>query len=348
MAGHTRSWHHLTRPNIVVIGGGSGTSVVLSGLKKHSVDLTAIVSVADSGGSTGRLRDEFGFQPVGDLRQSLAALASTDSQDALKQLLLYRFNHGTFEGHSLGNLILTALQDNTGSTAGALETAHRILNIDGQILPVTEQNVQLVVEYEDGEFRLGEHCLDEAVGQPKKIKRVLLSPRGKMYAAARRAIAEADLIVIGPGDYWGSIMAALAVSDVKKTFHAAHAPVVYVMNLMTRASQTHGLTAHDHAAGIARRIGRPIDHVIINDAPIPKTILNAYAEQNEFPVVDDLDDAASTVHAPIISTVPYRQNPADRTRRSLLRHSPEKLADILLSLIKTPPADTGAKSQTTI
>ena len=322
----------MSRPNIVVIGGGSGTSVVLSGLKKHAVNLTAVVSVADSGGSTGRLRDEFGFQPVGDLRQSLAALAANDSQEAIKQLLLYRFDHGTFDGHSLGNLILTALQDTTGSTAGALETAHRILNIDGQILPVTEQNVQLVVEYEDGEFRLGEHSLDESISKPKRIKRVLLSPRGHLYAKARLAIQAADIVVIGPGDYWGSIMAALAVSDIKSTFRGCRGKIVYIMNLMTRASQTHDLTANQHAAGIVKRIGRNLDHIIVNASPIPQSIRRAYAQQNEYPVKDDLGENSAVIRAPISSAVPYRQNPADRTKRSLLRHDPDRLAQILLSI----------------
>jgi uncharacterized cofD-like protein len=321
-------------PKIVVVGGGSGTSVVLAGLKEHAVDLTAVVSVADSGGSTGRLRDEFGFQPVGDLRQSLAALSSTDSEDALKQLLLYRFNQGTFEGHSLGNLILTALQDMTGTTAGALATAHRILHIDGQILPVTEQNVQLVVEYEDGEFRLGEHCLDEDTCTTKKIRRVLLSPRGRMFHEARQAIIQADLVVIGPGDYWGSIMAALAVSDTKATFKKTRGQIVYILNLMTRASQTHGLTAQDHVRGLEKRLGRPLDHVIINNAPLPRKIIATYAAQQEFPVIDDLPHDKTICRAPIINTVPYHQNPADRTRRSLLRHDPIRLAQILLSKLK--------------
>jgi len=320
-------------PKIVVIGGGSGTSVVLSGLKEQAAELTAVVSVADSGGSTGRLRDEYGFQPVGDLRQSLASLASEGSRDDLKQLLLYRFDHGTFEGHNIGNLILTALQDMTGSTAGALETAHRILHIDGQILPVTERNVQLVVEYEDGEFRLGEHCLDEAASTSKKIRRVLLSPRGKMYVAARQAISEADLIVIGPGDYWGSIMAALAVSDVRGTFRQARGKIAYVMNLMTRASQTNGLTAADHLRCLEKRLGRSIDHVIVNNAPIPTKILKAYAQQHEYPVEDDLGTAPTICRAPIINTVPYRQSQADKVTRSLLRHDQRKLAQLLYSLL---------------
>ncbi len=323
----------LRKPKIVVIGGGSGTSVVLTGLKEHAVDLTAVVSVADSGGSTGRLRDEFGFQPVGDLRQSLAALASEDSSDDLKSLLLYRFNQGTFEGHNLGNLILTALQDMTGSTAGALETAHRVLHIDGQILPVTERNVQLVVEYEDGEFRIGEHCLDEESIEPKKIRRVLLSPRGHMYKAAREAIRTADLVVIGPGDYWGSLMAALAVSDIKAPFAATKAKIVYVMNLMTRASQTHGLTAADHLLGLEKRIGRSVDSTIINNARIPSKILATYAEQREYPVKDNLPHNAQVKRAPIINTVPYKQSTADRTRRSLLRHDPRLLAQALLQIL---------------
>lgn len=319
---------------VVVIGGGSGTSVVLNGLKQHPVELTAIVSVADSGGSTGRLRDEFGFQPVGDLRQSLAALAETGSEQSIKDLLLYRFNHGTFEGHSLGNLILTALQDITGSTGNALRAAHEILQIAGQILPVTEENVQLVVEYATGEYRIGEHILDEPATGPCAIKRVLLSPRAKMYQPSRRALQEADLIVIGPGDYFGSLMAALAVSDIRSAFARVKAPVAYVVNLMTRSSQTAGYTATRHVTGIEKRLGRRLDHIFLHSGDIPADIKKHYAAEGEQPVSDDLGDDPRVVRAPVVSVVPYHQNSADKVKRSLLRHDSTALAKLLLRAIK--------------
>ena len=148
-------------PSIVVIGGGTGTSTVISGLKSKHVRLTALISVADSGGSTGRLRDEFGFQPVGDLRQSLAALAKTGSQEWIRKLLLYRFTKGEgLKGHNLGNLILTALQDMAGSTTSALEIAEQVFQLHGEIFPVTTQNVQLEIKYDDGTVVLGEDHLN--------------------------------------------------------------------------------------------------------------------------------------------------------------------------------------------
>lgn len=172
------SKNHLSpRPSIVVIGGGTGTFVVLSGLKNQPVDLTAIITVADSGGSTGRLRDEFGFLPVGDMRQSLAALAKENSQSWIRDILLYRFSTGReLKGHNLGNLILTALQHLAGSTPKALELAGKIFRLDGKIYPSTLANVQLETHYQDGSVQIGEHKLDDKKYGGKKIQKVSLKP----------------------------------------------------------------------------------------------------------------------------------------------------------------------------
>lgn len=320
-------------PKVIVMGGGSGTSVVLSGLKQYPLHLSAVISVADSGGATGRLRDEFGFQPVGDLRQSLAALSATESDDWIRKLLLYRFQQGSLAGQNLGNLILTALQDLTGSTAGALEVTHKIFDISGEILPVTEHTVDLVVEYVDGTFKIGEHLLDQPTDTAKKIRRVMLSPRAALYSKARKALESANLIIIGPGDYYASLQATLAVSGLKSAFTKTKAKIVYVLNLMTRFSQTHNMTAAEHVSGIEKRIGRPLDFLIVNNAPIPQAILKYYAADKEYPVLDDLGADPRVVRAPIASPIPYQTNVADTVRRSLLRHNQNALAKILVSLI---------------
>jgi len=322
------------KKKIVVIGGGTGISSVVSGLKNEPVELTALVSVADSGGSTGRLRDEFGFQPVGDLRQSLAALAKEKSQEWIRKLLLYRFEKGTgLNGHNLGNLILTALQDMAGSTTSALEVAERIFQLNGKIYPVTSQNIQLIVEYVDGSIVVGEHRLDDNGAGNKKIKRIRLSPHAKLYKKAEEAILNADLIVIGPGDYYGSILAALSVNGIKRCMCATKAKIVYVVNLMTRFTQTYGMTAYDHQLGIEEVIGRACDLAIINSQPIPAEILKMYACEQEYPVVNDLPKN-KYISADLLSSVRFTKASSDLTHRSYLRHDAKKLAKVLMRVVK--------------
>ncbi len=324
----------MMKKNIVVIGGGTGISSVVSGLKNEPVELTALVSVADSGGSTGRLRDEFGFQPVGDLRQSLAALAKEKSQEWIRKLLLYRFEKGTgLNGHNLGNLILTALQDMAGSTTSALEIAEHIFQLNGKIYPVTSQNVQLVVEYVDGSVVVGEHRLDNNGAGNKKIKRIRLSPRAKLYKKAEHAILNADLIVIGPGDYYGSILAALSVDGIKRCMRATSAKIVYVVNLMTRFTQTYGMTARDHQRGIEEAIGRTCDLAIVNSKPIPAEILAMYGHEQEYPIVNDLPKG-KYISADLLSSVRFVKVSSDLAHRSYLRHDAKKLAKVLMRVVK--------------
>lgn len=318
---------------VVIIGGGTGTYVTVSGLKKYDLDLTAIISVADSGGSTGRLRDEFGFLPVGDLRQALAALANDDKHDWIQKLLLYRFAKGSgLEGHNLGNLILTALQDMTGSTPKAVETAASIFRLQGNILPITNENIQLVIEYEDGTVEIGETVLDHKHGG-KKIINIKTSPRAKIYSKAAAAIIAADCIIIGPGDLYGSIVANLVVDGVAQAIQASKARLVYVLNLMTRYTQTHGMTAADHVHTIESSIGRSFDYVIINSQPIPKTLLKLYEDEHEYPVRDNLGSDPRVYRSAIIKPVLVPKTIRDGTPRSYLRHDQSKLATSIMNII---------------
>lgn len=328
---------HATLPKskVVVIGGGTGTSVVLTGLKGHSLDLTAIIAVADSGGSTGRLRDEFGFQPVGDLRQSLAALAQENGQAWIQQVLLYRFSQGSsLKGHNLGNLILTALQDLTGSTAKAVEKASKIFRLEGHIYPATTTNVDLVVEYTDGTFLIGEHHLNPENVGGKQIKRIRLSPQAKMYSKAKESIESADLIVIGPGDLYASILPNLVVSGAKQSFVKSKATVVYVVNLMTRFTQTHGFKASDHVEEIKKYLGRYPDWVIVNTANIPSSLQKSYKKDHEFPVENDLKQTHyQVVGAPLVTIAKTVASKADALKRSLLRHDETKLTKLLINIL---------------
>jgi uncharacterized cofD-like protein len=318
------------RPQLVVIGGGTGTYVTLSGLQNYPIDLSAIVAVADSGGSTGRLRDEFGFAPVGDLRQALAALALKDTKNHLTDLLLYRFTKGEgLEGHNLGNLILTALQDITGGTAPAVETAGKIFRLKGHIYPSTTQKVDLVVEYQDGTFIIGEHHLNPSNSGGKKIKRIRLSPKAALYQKAKIAIESADSIIIGPGDLYASLMPNLIVSGIKTAFNRSKANLIYIVNLMTSFTQTHGMTARQHVQTIESALGRPIDQVIINNQPIPKKHLAHYATQHEFPLQDDLGQDPRATRLPLITTASVSRQPGDTVTRSYLRHDSHALAKYL-------------------
>jgi uncharacterized cofD-like protein len=317
----------------VVMGGGTGTFPVVSGLKGEHLEIASVIAVSDSGGSTGRIRDEFGFQPVGDLRQALAALA--EDKDWIRKILLYRFNKGNgLEGHNLGNLILTALQDMSGDTTQALEIATRVFRLDGKVIPATPDNVNLEIEFEDGEVVVGEHLLDEETTSPRKIKTVRLVPHAIANPVATQVLEQADMIVVGPGDYYASIMATLKPEGMASVISQSSAKLVYIVNLMTRITQTHGMTAKDHLIGIEKEIGRSADYVLLNSAGIPDSVLHSYAESNEFPVVDDLGDDPRVVRADVISESLFEKAKYDAAHRSLLRHDSHKLGKILKEILE--------------
>jgi len=318
----------------VVMGGGTGTFPVISALKRLETDISTIIAVSDSGGSTGRIRDEFGFQPVGDLRQSLAALAERDSEEWIRKILLYRFEKGIgLKGHNLGNLLLTALQDMTGDTTQALKIAEKVFNLEGTVIPVTKDNVGLQINYEDGTIAVGEHLLDLQTDQPQKIKSVELIPATKLNPEAQEAIKHAELIVIGPGDYYASIMAVLVAQDTIQAFAKTKARVVYVVNLMTRLTQTQGMSASDHVRGIETAVGRSLDHILINNQAIETETLQLYAREGEYPVIDDLAADLRVVREPIVSQSVVIKKTSDAAHRSLIRHDSKKLKAVFETLL---------------
>lgn len=321
------------KKRIVLIGGGTGTSTIVSGLQKESIHITALISVADSGGSTGRLRDEFGFQPVGDLRQSLAALAGSHNQEWIRKVLLYRFEKGNgLKGHNLGNLILTALQDMAGSTAEALAIAEKVFQLYGEIFPVTDHTVDLVIHYTDGSSVVGEDSLNSGI-DGKQVQSVELHPSAPLFYKAKNALVNANMVVIGPGDYFGSVMPALIVEGMKDAFSQVQGKVVYIVNLMTRHNQTHQWNVSRHVDGIESAIGRKVDYIIVNTGKIPKIILNAYAKEDEYPVVQDMKKERRCVEGSFVVQDHMGKYTTDILRRSLLRHDPDKIANILMEHI---------------
>lgn len=321
---------------VVIIGGGSGPFVVTKVLKDFDLELSKIVTVFDSGGSTARLKDEFGFLPVGDLRQSLAALASDNGNAWVQKLLLYRFDKGDgLKGHNLGNLILTALQDMTGSTPRALEVAAKSFRLKGKIYPVTTDKSELIAELEDGETLVGEHLLDDMSKGGRRIKKIRLSQPCKLYPKAEQAIVEADYIILGPGDLYASIFPNLVVEGMVEALAQSHAKFIYISNLMTRFTQTHGYTAKDHLAEVERYAMRKMDFVLVNTGEIDPEVEKHYSGQKEFPVVDDLgeDQGRNIVRGDFASSVKVEQQVSDSVPRALMRHDKKKLAQALLEIL---------------
>ena len=328
---------------IVTIGGGTGTHTVLSGLKKYPLDLTAIVTTADSGGSTGRLRDDFGVLPVGDVRMALTALASSEEDaEILRELFLYRFDKGEsgLKGHNFGNLFLVAMANVLGSYEKGVKYAGRILRIKGNILPITSKPVDLHAEYEDGEIVKGEAIIDDASKNgrdgKKKIKKLWIEPETPVSSEAAFAIMNADFIVLGPGDLYTSIFPNLVVPGVEAAFKKSKAYIIYVPNLMTKYGQTFGFTAKDHVETLREYLGKYPDSVILNNANLPADILKKYKEENDFPVSDDLTGYLpyKVARANILVPEEIEKSSGDVVKRSLLRHDPDKLAWEIVKITK--------------
>lgn len=324
----------MKKNKVVSLGGGTGTFSVVTALKAIDANISAVISVSDSGGSTGRIRDEFGFQPVGDLRQSLAALANKEGQEWIQKILLYRFSKGSgLKGHNLGNLILTALQDMTGNTTESLDIAEKIFNLEGTIIPVTSSDVNLKIHYADGSTAVGEHTLDNTDKNPKKIEKISLTPECSLNPTAEKAFIEAELIIIGPGDHYASLLATLVTNGTKEAFKKSKAKIMYISNLMTRRTQTHGMTILDHLTEIEKAIGKKVDYILINDTTIPKNILEIYAKEQEFPVEDDLNGDKRIIRAELLLDKIVIKQKNDIAHRSFLRHDAKKLEKVFKKIL---------------
>ena len=330
------------KKKVIVIGGGTGTHTVLKGLKKYhdTLDLAAIVTMADSGGSTGRLRDEFGYLPVGDARMALVALAAdvNDHDELMRKLFLYRFaKGGGLSGHNFGNLLLTALTDILGSEVEAIETASRILRIRGTVIPVSLDNVQLQASYSDGDTRVGEHSIDEpdASRYPHSITKISLTPKAQLNPHAKQAILEADLIVFGPGDLYTSILANCVVDGFPEVMKKTKAETVFISNLVTKVGQTTGMSALDHLQEIERYCSISIDTCVINKDVLPTDLLEKYAQKGEYPVDNETikNTSRHVIETSLLDTEDVVISKNDVVRRSLLRHNSEKLAKTVLKLV---------------
>lgn len=323
------------RRKIVAIGGGTGLPAVLRGLKQYDVAITALVTVADDGGSSGKLRNELQIPPPGDIRNVLVSLS--DVEPMFEKLLQHRFKTDAgLNGHSLGNLLIAALTSITGDFVKGVREMSRILNVHGQVLPAADQSIVLGAIMSDGSIVEGESQIPMV---HKKIERVFLKPQQiKPLAESVRAIREADLITLGPGSLYTSVIPNLLVPDLAEELIRAKAKKVYVCNVMTQKGETDGYTASDHIAAIHHHVPELfIDAIIVNNQPIPSNVLKRYAEEQAEPVSVDreiMENAGiRVISAPLV-----------RMADGVIRHNEAAIAKLLMNLF--PSSEPAGATET--
>ncbi len=330
--------------HIVVVGGGTGTHTVLRGLRTYvsEASLTAIVSMADSGGSTGRLRDQFGQLPVGDVRNALTALAAEgDEHDLLlRKMFEYRFQKGDgLVGHNFGNLFLTVLTDILGSEEAAIVAAGKILRVNGRVVPVTTDHIDLIATYSDGDTRIGEHAIDTplpAIPPGVTVTQLSLTTQARLSRVAKIALQEATCVVIGPGDLYTSIIPNLIIDGFVGTLKDSSAILMYVCNVMTKQGQTIGMDSVAHVKEITRYLGRYPDVMVVNTTPIPEEALLHYATYGETPVLlGDVRTLPMKILAlPVLDTTVRNPVHGDAVVRSLIRHDADALAQGIMNELR--------------
>ena len=282
---------------IATVGGGTGSFTMLSELKKVATHIWAIVSMLDSGGSSRRLMDEFGRPlPLGDLRQALVALSR--SSNLWSSIFSYRFAqkapgtpNGTFDGHSLGNLILHALEDQNGDLLGAIEDAEELLNAAGHVIPVTLDSATLCAELSDGTIVRGETSIDRPNGRAilPITPRLRRTNRRHATSRARKALERADKVLIGPGDLYTSVIPCLLVEGITEAIRSCDGEIIYICNVMTKHGETDGYAASDFVREVHRYLGRRVDTVIVNTGEYPADVAARYAAEGAYPVIPDLE-----------------------------------------------------------
>ncbi len=331
------------RPQIVAIGGGTGLPIVLNGLKR-SCDLTALVTVTDTGKSSGKLREEYDMLPPGDIRNCLIALS--ESEKLMLDLFQYRFSQGAFKGHSFGNIFLTTLTQVTGSFSAALKEAHKILAIEGSVLPSTLSSTQLIAECEDGSVIKGETAIAYRENSGSRIRKVSLgSPEIHPPEEAVAKIYEADAIVIGPGGLFTSVITNLLVPGIRDAIvKCDKASRIYVANIVTDRAQTMNFSAMDHLETVERYLKQgAIDYMLVNSGKPAKDLIEAYGKEGakliSFPEAEENDAAVknnvTVIARDLLESIP--ESPTTKRfwweKRKLLRHDPEKLGSAILSIL---------------
>ena len=327
-----------------MVGGGTGNHTTLSGLKNEDCTITAVVTMTDSGGSSGRLRDELGQLPPGDIRQCLIALASDDPHgNMMRRLFDYRFNSGNgLTGHNFGNLLLTALTEVTGNTITAIEEAARLLGINGTVLPVTLTRSTLVAKLDNGSELAGESVIDlRRDNLHVGIDYIYVTPKAYVYPPVLEAIEQADAIILGPGDIFTSVLPNLLVEDVPEAINRSKAIKLHVCNLMTKPGESDGFTASTFLKLLLEYLGTsdPLDYLLFNSSPFPEKLLQRYSASGQYPVELDLEEChkrvESVVCRPVLAAGVY------------LRHDSSALAKAIMEIVNSSgePSPTGLVSE---
>ena len=323
---------------IAVLGGGTGSFTLLSALKRHTQQLSAIVNMVDDGGSTGALRDELGTLPPGDVRQCLVALSDSPK---IRDLFNYRFEEGTLSGHSFGNILLTALEKVTGSFNEAVETASDILRVNGTVIPATLDNVRLKMEWPEASLILhGERVIDADYFQYDPRRATLsLVPTASANLLAIEAIEQADMVVIAPGDLYTSIGPLLVIDGIADALKKTKATCVYVCNLVTKYGQTVNFAVSDHAGEIERFVGAPfLDYVLCNQQIPTKEIALKYQDEGAFLVEIDKKVLKKMPYKVMsgnyLGKIALKSHKADKlpVTRSLIRHDADAVATAIIKL----------------
>lgn len=314
---------------VVVVGGGTGNFTVLSGLKHFDLDLSAIVSMADDGGSTGILRDDLGVLPPGDVRQCLVALSN--SSRLMRSLMNYRFESGDLGGHSFGNLLLSALEKVTGSFEKAVDEVSKILAIKGKVIPVTTHQVRLKMVLENGKILEGEKEIYLSHEIDGGYQKIYLDPDPLANPKAVDEILNADLVIIGPGGLHTSLIPNLLIEGIKEAINSTHAKKVFVVNLMNRKGQTSGYKVKDYVDELNYYLGKDtLDFILVNNQMPEEDLMQAYAEQGEL-VVNNLFEER-VIQAPLLGEMKEAAK-KDLIKRSLIRHDSKKLAQELIKIV---------------
>ena len=329
---------------IAVLGGGTGSFTLLTALKNHTSQIAALVNMADDGGSTGVLRDELGVLPPGDVRQCLVALSTTPK---LRDLFSYRFEEGTFGGHSFGNILLTALEKATGSFSEAVETASEVLRIKGTVIPVTLDDVRLHMEWPGTSLMLhGERVIDAEhfKNDPRKAT-LSLVPSPTVNQVAVEAIRQADIVVIAPGDLYTSLGPLLVIPEIGKALASTKALKVYVSNLVTKQGQTEGFTVADHADEIERLAGNNfLDAVLYNSEEPSEEQKIRYEKEQAFTVVIDEERLQKAHYTPVSGSFLGQVENKEKSdvlpvTRNLIRHNSKAVAKALIRLYEERTED---------
>ena len=308
-------------PRIVAVGGGTGLSMLLSGVKNITNNLTAIVTVGDDGGSSGRLREDLGILPPGDIRHCITALA--DDEDLVNKLFKYRFNNGEgLEGHSFGNLFITALCDITGDMVSAVRASSKVLSIRGRVLPATLDDMKLVAKMEDGRVIHGESAIPEAHG---KIERLYTEPECcKALPEVIQAIRNAELIILGPGSLYTSVIPNLLIKEISDEIAKSNAKKIYVCNIMTQPGETDDYKVSDHLKALIKHAGsdKIVDAVLVNDF-LPDNLADKYKEANSYPVMLDSSEIKK------MGIKIFAKKLIQDSKEGLVRHSSSRVARAL-------------------